>query len=677
MEALSIVLIALLAAAVAGMSLLWRRVQRFERLAAFEFAERRRLDAETAAARGEHERLVQELAARDEQLRQQREELAKQTDRLQQELAKQADRLQQDLANQAERHEQELANQAERHEQALAEERERRSRAERAREIEHGWNEDLRVKLAELTAARHPLGDTSDVRLLVLRAAIRLLGAEKGLLLSRQDEDSDGDLDLICAEGFEHDAEESALAQHFARQVLAKDETVRASNTGDLDLTGETPADDEIDNLVAIPIYIRDRFSGVVVCANKPGGFTEYDDDVLLALGNQAGVVLQNARLRGDVRVSYLGIVRMLAEVIEAKDRTLHGHVSDISEHVARVAERIGLPPQQREQVVFAALLHDIGKLGISERILLKPGPLTAEERAIVELHPRIGARLIEHVPALRAIVPALLYHHERWDGEGYPSGLRGKDIPVEARLVAIADAFSAMTQERPYREKMSTDEACDELRRCAGSQFDAAITRLFVEELRRHPLDGDVPDALTAAFADSELATRRAQDEPLLGFGAFSVVDNLTLLYSHRYLHELAAAEARRADLQNRPFAVVQVELTDLVDVNRNEGYDAGDAAIRSVADVVQRVAGRSGGTAARESGRRISLLVPGADDEIAEQLADEISAALEDHNVQVRVAAWREGDSGEAVLERARGRAVAQPRRQRSPARPPRSAR
>jgi diguanylate cyclase (GGDEF)-like protein len=199
----------------------------------------------------------------------------------------------------------------------------------------------------------------------------------------------------------------------------------------------------------------------------------------------------------------------------------------------------------------------------------------------------------------------------------------------------------------------------------------------LFVEELRRRPPDGEVPDALTAALADSELATRRTEDEPLLGFGAFSAVDNLTLLYSHRYLHELAAAEARRADLQKRPFAVVQVELMGLADVNRLDGYDAGDEAIRSVADVVQRVAGRSGGTAARESGRRICLLVPGADEEIAEQLADEISAALDRHNVRVRVAAWREGESGEAVLERARGRAVAPRRRQRSPARPPRSAR
>ena len=677
MEALSIVLLAVaLVASVSGLHAWWNW-RRAESLAAYEFAERRRLEAEAGTLRKERGRLAggtsdpDELRQRAEELEaeaQERDELRQRNEQLQvaaqerDELRQRSEQLEAEVQERDElrqRNEQVEAEAQER-EQALDAEREARWRAERWRQVEHDWNEELRVKLAELTAARHPLGDTSDVRALVLRTGIQLLGAEKGLLLSREDEDSDGDLDLVCAEGFEHDPEDSAIAQHFARQVLARDETIRAGNPGELDLVGQTGADDEIDNLVAIPIYIRDRFTGVLVCANTPGGFTEYDDDILLALGNQAGAALLNARLRGEVRGSYLAMVRVLTDAVEAKDRTLRGHANEVSEYVTHVAERIGLEPSSREKLLFASLLHDIGKLGISERILLKPGPLTQEERAVVQLHPRIGARLIEQVPALRSIAPAVLYHHERWDGEGYPAGLRGNDIPVEARVVAVADAFSAMTRDRPYRDRMTLDEACDELRRCAGSQFDASIVRLFVEEIRRQPPVEKRPDALTAALSDAELVTRRDGDEPLLGFGAFSAVDNLTLLYSHRYLHELADAEARRAELQGRPFAAVLAELTDLAQVNRESGYDAGDQAIRAVAEIIQRVASRCGGTAARESGRRICLLVPGADEAIAERLAEEVSTALEGQNVRVRVAAWKQGDSGEAVLARACGRAA-----------------
>jgi diguanylate cyclase (GGDEF)-like protein len=642
MELTSILLLVLLVAALAAGLRAWRAARRSEARADAEAVERRRAESR-----------LSELEARLSELEDKAARLREERDRARADVrSREAD---------LERRTGELEGRVDERERALADERSRRSRAEQRQAIERDWNEELRTKLAELQAKHHPLGDTSDVRLLVLRTALELLGAEKGLLLSREDEDSDGDLDMFCAEGFESDPEESAIAQHFARQVLARDETVRADHPGELDLVGRTAADDEIENLVAIPIYIRDRFSGVVVCANKPGGFTEYDDDVLLALGDHAGTVMQNARLRGDIRRSYLAIVHMLADAIGVKDRTLRGHSNEVSGYVAHVADQIGLDPRRREQLVFASLLHDIGKLGISERILLKPAPLSPEEREIVQLHPRIGARLIEQIPALRAIAPAILHHHERWDGEGYPARLGGKDIPLEARVLAVADAFCAMTSDRPYREKLSLDEACDELRRCAGSQFDAAITRLFVEEIKRRPPDSRPSDALLAALVDGELAARGPERESLLGFEAFSAVDNLTLLYSHRYLHELADAEAQRAQRLERPFAAIMVELVDLLEINRERGYAAGDEAIRAVADAVQRVAGRCAGTAARESGGRICLLVPGADEAIAEQLADDISVELKDQQpVRVRVASWHEGDSGEAVLTRARARLV-----------------
>jgi diguanylate cyclase (GGDEF)-like protein len=263
----------------------------------------------------------------------------------------------------------------------------------------------------------------------------------------------------------------------------------------------------------------------------------------------------------------------------------------------------------------------------------------------------------VEQIPALREIAPAILHHHERWDGDGYPAKLRGEDIPVEARLIGIADAFSSMTSDRPYRSAMSVEEACDELKRCAGTQFDPTVVRYFIEEIRARPpeTDGVDADVLSLALGDPELDARRAHDERLLGESAFSIVDNLTLLYSHRHLHEVAKAEAARADVQNRPFGAIVIQLRDIGEVNHERGYAAGDDAIRAVAEAVERVAARCGGTAARESGRRIALVVPGADDEIARKLCDELEAMLDGQGIAAGCAAWRKGDSGDDVLERA----------------------
>ena len=542
----------------------------------------------------------------------------------------------------------------------LHEERRRRTRAEQSRREEKEWALHLRREVMRLQRERGILGDTTDVRQLVLRAAITLVGARKGLLLSREDLDHDDRLDLICHEGFENDPSDSAVAQRFAHDVIERDVTIREDDEPDIAQERRTPADDEIENLIAIPIYVADQFSGVVVLANKEGGFHEYDDDVLLALGDHAGAVLHNSRLQGELRSSYVATVRVLADAIEAKDRFLRGHAEEVSRYVAAVADRLGLEPEQREQLVYSSLLHDIGKIGISERILIKPAALTPEERSVIQLHPRIGYRLVQQVPALRSTEMAILHHHERWDGDGYPAGLRGEEIPLEARIIAVADAFSAMTADRPYRQRMSLEEACAELERCAGSQFDPVVVRLFVEEVRRTPPKGE-RDSLHEALADPELDVRRDDDDPILGVGAFSLTDNLTLLYSRRYLHDVAAAEAHRAEVQGRPFAVILLELTDVARVNATDGYAAGDQLIHRVAQAVQRAGVRCGGTGCRYSGRRIALIAPG-DEQAADQCASEIMAALGDGGVRVGMAVWRSGESGDDVIARARA-GLAQP--------------
>lgn len=558
----------------------------------------------------------------------------------------------------AERKEGELEGRLRERGEAVERERSLRGRIERARAAERDWNRELRTQVVRLHRERGALGDVSDVRQLVLRMAVVLVDAEKGILLSREDEDGDGSpLDVVAHEGFDNDPTDSAVAHAFAAQVIEADQTVREDDSRSIEREGRTDADEEIDSLVAIPIYIADDFSGVVVCANRDGGFEECDDHVLLALGDHAGAVLENGRLHGALRTSYLSTVAMLAEVIEVKDPFLRGHSDEVSRYVSAVAERLGMDTGLREKLVFGSLLHDVGKVGISERILLKPAALTPEERSIIQLHPRIGYRLVERVPALRDIAPAILHHHERFDGEGYPSRLSGEQIPIEARIICVADSFSAMTAERPYRPRMALEDACGELERCAGTQFDPEVVRIFVEEVRARPI-ADEDEAVAAALAaDPELQLRRDGGEPLLGHGPLAVIDNLTLLYSHRYFHEVAAKEAERARVQGDSFGVVLVEPVEIAQINRTEGYAAGDEAIRAVATAVQRVAIRMGGTACRHGGSRIGLIAPKADEGRAARIASEIAAEL-DQATRVRCgeAVWRAGESGDDVIVRAR---------------------
>jgi diguanylate cyclase (GGDEF)-like protein len=327
------------------------------------------------------------------------------------------------------------------------------------------------------------------------------------------------------------------------------------------------------------------------------------------------------------------------------------------------VATRLGIEPQRREELVFGSLLHDVGKLGISERILLKPAKLTPEEYAMVQLHPRIGYRLVQKVALLRPIAPAILHHHEWFDGTGYPGGLVGEQIPLEARIIAVADAFSAMTSERPYQRRRSLEDACAELERSAGTQFDPEIVRLFCEEVRFGERDRreDARKGSKGLLDDPELGAVISEDEPLLGYGAFAITDNLTLLYSHRYLHEVARSEAERSAIQGAPFCVVLAELTDLPKINDEQGYVAGDEAIKHVAGCVQRVAVRHGASAARLSGRRLALVVPDADEARAQAIAEEIHTEVAgSHTVRFTSACWAEGDSGEDVLARARAALV-----------------
>jgi HD-GYP domain-containing protein (c-di-GMP phosphodiesterase class II) len=177
-----------------------------------------------------------------------------------------------------------------------------------------------------------------------------------------------------------------------------------------------------------------------------------------------------------------MAILLALSKAVEARDPYASGHAARVTEIADAIAAQLGWDAERRLVLGLGGTLHDIGKLGVPEELLCKPGPLTHAERRELQRHPRTGAAIVWGTASLRAAVPGVLFHHERWDGGGYPSGRAGSEIPAEARVLAVADAFDAMTSDRPYRPALPAADALEEIERCAGSQFDPEVALAFLE---------------------------------------------------------------------------------------------------------------------------------------------------------------------------------------------------
>jgi len=175
-----------------------------------------------------------------------------------------------------------------------------------------------------------------------------------------------------------------------------------------------------------------------------------------------------------------LSAIFALAETVDAKEHHTESHWKKVREQAVYLATAMELDEEEIRQLETSALLHDIGKISISEKILNKRDPLTAGEWEVIKTHPQVGVNIASRAPELAPCLPGILHHHERYDGTGYPIGLKGEEIPLEARILAIADAFAAMTTVRSYSEALSTEEALEELKRGAGTQFDPNLVEIF-----------------------------------------------------------------------------------------------------------------------------------------------------------------------------------------------------
>jgi len=242
-------------------------------------------------------------------------------------------------------------------------------------------------------------------------------------------------------------------------------------------------------SFIAVPLKVKSKVIGVlnINSKRKARHFSNRDMKLLSILAEQAAVTIENIHLYKDMKSMYIGTMRMLAKAIDAKDPYTKGHTEKVTRYAVEIAKEMKLPKKLIRNIEFAALIHDIGKIGIKDSVLTKPAKLSESEYEVIKKHPLIGEQILAPIEFLTNIAPLVLYHHENYDGSGYPEGLKGEEIPIGARVINVADSYEAMISDRPYSKSMSRKEAIEELMNKSGSQFDPKIVEAFLIVLERN----------------------------------------------------------------------------------------------------------------------------------------------------------------------------------------------
>lgn len=248
--------------------------------------------------------------------------------------------------------------------------------------------------------------------------------------------------------------------------------------------TGSSHRDDL--SQILVPVLIKGELIGIIHAGGKLQGEDFQRQDLILVseLAKRAALGLENKYLYESVFDVLMSTLHSLVSTIEARDLYTKQHSQRVTDIAMVIADHMGCTPEQLDTLRVAGYLHDLGKLGVKDSVLLKPGPLTEEEFAQIKAHPVIGEGIIAPIGFLPEERALIRHHHERWDGKGYPDGLSGDSIPFLARILTVADVFDALTSDRPYRPAMSVEQGAEEILRCTGTQFDPLVARAFQEVL-------------------------------------------------------------------------------------------------------------------------------------------------------------------------------------------------
>ncbi|MBM4338925.1 MAG: HD-GYP domain-containing protein [Deltaproteobacteria bacterium] len=329
--------------------------------------------------------------------------------------------------------------------------------------------------------------DHQEVRRRAMEAAIQLMKAEVGSLLLIDEEKNQ--LYFEVALGDREEAIKKIILNigEGIAGTVAKNGEALIINAPEKDPRFYRGVDEKTEfktrNIICVPVIVKEKTVGVLEAINKNGGedFNEEDLSLFTSLADQVAIALDSARVYQELEEMFFQTAESLADAIEKRDPYTGGHTQRVTTYSLAMAKYLPLKPAEMKWLKISAVLHDIGKIGIDDRILRKPERLNPEEFNTIKRHATMGAEIIDHIKQLKNIIPGIKYHHEQIDGTGYPEGLKGERIPIIAKIVAVADTFDAMTTDRPYRTGLSKEVAIDELRKCSGTQLDQNVVEAFV----------------------------------------------------------------------------------------------------------------------------------------------------------------------------------------------------
>ena len=320
----------------------------------------------------------------------------------------------------------------------------------------------------------------------IVAAVLEVTGGDRAAVLMRNRETAD--LDLVAVRTKDGKMSGAVtLSRTVVQDVLDRgisaftDDALADERYGG----GESIVRQRIRSVMCAPMRTTDEILGVVyVDSQMAREFNEAELELLAAIGNQAGIAMHRARLMQEVERLFLDVTKAIASIIDAKDGYTHKHSERVAMLGVRLAAHLGFDADSRAVVELSGLLHDVGKIGVPDAILNKPGKLTDAEFTEMRLHPLHGARILSNIQShkISSLMPGVKYHHERWDGKGYPEGLKGEEIPMLGRVIGVADFLDALTSDRSYRKGLSLAEAVQMLKDLEGQAFDPAVVTAAVE---------------------------------------------------------------------------------------------------------------------------------------------------------------------------------------------------
>ncbi|MFH1860849.1 MAG: HD domain-containing phosphohydrolase [bacterium] len=336
----------------------------------------------------------------------------------------------------------------------------------------------------------------------VINKAIDILDVRCGFLLLFDEQRSC--MTIEAARGFSPEILDKFKGEYLPNNGLAG-ECVRKKQPIVCQLTEDTTVSETIlgiKNIMCVPMIYKEQPIGVIVLGDKISGEPFYTPNTKLvfALATMTSTMVQNARLYSQLQNMFLSAISSLSSAIDEKDNYTLGHSNRVTTYAVEIGKRMNLSEEKLGIIQLAAILHDVGKIGVPEEVLRKPGKLTNEEWESIRQHPDKGVHIVEPMVAteeamaifdihlinprehIGEIVAGIKHHHERFDGHGYPSGISGANIPLISRIIAVADAYDAMTSKRSYRDALTEEVAIEELRKNAGEQHDPKIVELFIE---------------------------------------------------------------------------------------------------------------------------------------------------------------------------------------------------